>query len=285
MKKLRARTIITILVIVLVAAAMLLSGCSSRNEERPAPLPQEIVIPNVIGQSVDEAITLLTGQGFEVTVNEEHHRTAQIGEVVSQSLSGGEMAARGSTVVITVSMAPSVEDSITGNLTGEPITRTFMIYMLGSDLETEAGFATGDFIEILESDFDIDWINVIVYTGGALEWQNNIIPNDKNMIYQIFGDGFLPVWESSAKSMGDAQTLADFLTFGYTNYNTDAYSLIFWNHGGGPMFGFGPDELFMELLTLRDISTAMEASPFGKENKCGGEIRSNSSYIQYRQIQ
>jgi len=170
-------------------------------------------------------------------------------------------------------------------LPATPKSRTIMIYMVGSDLESEGGQATRDFIEILESGFNQTYLNVLIYTGGALRWINEVVPNDKNVIYEIQSNGLLKtVRESPALNMGDPETLSEFLTFCYKNYKTDKYDLIFWDHGMGPIDGFGFDELnffssmwFMDpfeayensILSLMDMSEAMKNSPFDEENKLG----------------
>jgi len=153
---------------------------------------------------------------------------------------------------------------------GTSKSRTIMIYLLGSDLESEGGFATIDLIEMLNSGFDDSWLNILVKTGGALEWKNNVVPDDRSVIYKLNSDATLSeIYNSPIKNMCDPQTLTDFLTFGYENFDTDEYDLIFWNHGAGPMWGFGPDEIYWDLLTLADISEALENSPFDEDNKLG----------------
>jgi len=163
-----------------------------------------------------------------------------------------------------------VEPPAESRLLNKKTSRTIMVYIVGSDLETQGGAATLDIVEMLESDFDTSWYNVLIYTGGAHIWQNDVIPNNKNMIYQIIGNGMLTVWESPALNMADPKTLSDFLTFGYEKYNTDEYDLILWDHGGGPMGGFGVDEkYFRDVMSLADISAALKNSPFNKNNKLG----------------
>lgn len=47
-------------------------------------------------------------------------------------------------------------------------------------------------------------------------------------------DGELvPVDEIADASMGEAQTLADFVAWGLENYPAENMGLVFWNHGGG----------------------------------------------------
>ena len=53
-----------------------------------------------------------------------------------------------------------------------------------------------------------------------------------------------------------------FLDFSYNNYPSDNYSLIFWNHGGGPIYGYGVDEQYNDVLYLHELKWAMKNSPF-----------------------
>jgi len=214
--------------------------------------------------SLEDAENHLRLKGFDVTVREEYSDVAPAGEVISQSPSGGSIRENGSTVSIVISRGVHTESSLSDIVTS----RTIMIYMIGSDLETEGGLATGDIIEMVASDFDQGWINVVVCTGGARKWSLDFIPNDKVMIYEVTGnEGVTTVGELSVKNMADPQTLTDFLAFCYNSYDTDAYSLIFWNHGSGPLGGFGPDEIYNDILTLADMSEAMYNSPFNRNNK------------------
>lgn len=60
--------------------------------------------------------------------------------------------------------------------------------------------------------------------------------------------------------MGDPLTLSSFLNYGFDFFPADSYSLILWDHGGGPVLGYGVDENFRDLLTLDELSEALEDS-------------------------
>lgn len=59
-----------------------------------------------------------------------------------------------------------------------------MIYMCGSDLESKYGLASNDLLEIQNS-FISDKVNVIIETGGAKEWKNELISNTTNERYIV----------------------------------------------------------------------------------------------------
>jgi len=267
-EKIKTKLLNSLIVFVSVILVMSIPGCSSKlpdvREEISTPAAQsDVIVPDTTGQSIDDATNNLQQQGFEVSVDKEFSDSIKNGEVISQSPSGGSLLQEGGNVTLVVSQG------ILEVFAENSSTRTIMIYIVGSDLETNAGLATGDLIEILESDFNQDFLNVLVCTGGASVWNNDVIPNDKNMIYEIIGNGMLPVRASPAQNMGDSKTLADFLSFCYKNYSSDYYDLILWNHGSGPMMGFGYDEIFNDILSLEDIIDAMKHSPFSRGNKLG----------------
>jgi len=136
---------------------------------------------------------------------------------------------------------------------------TIMIYMNGSDLESDFGAATDDLIEMLESGLDSKNANVIVLTGGTNRWQNAVIPANDCIIWEI-DDGWLYEVESMGLvSMGDPTTLTNFINYGMENYPAKKFGLILWDHGGGSIAGFGHDEKFNDAsLTLADMRKAFE---------------------------
>ena len=145
--------------------------------------------------------------------------------------------------------------------------KTIMVYMVGSDLESEYFAASTDIDEMLTSDFDEDEINLLIYAGGCQDWYNSSIPDGDNSIHLI-SDGNLTMLDSTdGKNMGDPDTLLSFLDYSYENYPADQYALILWNHGGGALLGYGFDEITGDCLTLEELDTALSKSPFNGENK------------------
>lgn len=65
-----------------------------------------------------------------------------------------------------------------------------MVYMCGTDLESNYGMATSDINEMLHADLS-DKVNIIVETGGADKWQNTVISSKVNQIYQVKNEGIL----------------------------------------------------------------------------------------------
>ncbi len=63
--------------------------------------------------------------------------------------------------------------------------------------------------------------------------------------------------------------MSSFLNYGFDFFPADSYSLILWDHGGGPVLGYGVDENFRDLLTLDELSEALEDSCGAHMTKTG----------------
>ena len=146
-------------------------------------------------------------------------------------------------------------------------TRTFMIYMVGADLESNGSMGTYELNGIDPKLVDLENVNVVMIAGGAKRWNNDYIDVDETSIYQLTKEGFIKVKQQPIKNMGDASTLSDFLNFVTEHYITDKYELLFWNHGGAIM-GSEFDELNgNDNLTLEEISKALGKTSFNEKNK------------------
>lgn len=145
--------------------------------------------------------------------------------------------------------------------------RTIMIYIVGSDLESRYGAATADIDEMITAEYDAEKTQVVICAGGASSWQNNVVSSYETSYYQVTEDDLIEVKELSQNNMGDEDTLSDFLDWSVDNFPADRYSLVFWNHGGGPIHGYGQDELSGDVLSLEELTSALDASPFSSNDK------------------
>lgn len=140
---------------------------------------------------------------------------------------------------------------------------TVLVYLNGSDLESQAGEATSDIAEMLESGIGAN-ANVVIETLGTSEWQDYGIASDHTQRY-IVNQGKLELVDDSLGQLDttDPKTLADFIKWGVEKYPADRYILLFWDHGAGPVYGFGYDEFQSEesALTLDEMKQALEANP------------------------
>ena len=136
---------------------------------------------------------------------------------------------------------------------------TIMVYMCGTDLESKSGMATADLNEMLGATIS-DKINLIVYTGGCKQWKNNMISSQVNQIYLV-KDGKLVCLEDNmgSKAMTNPATLTEFINYCTKNYPANRNDLIFWDHGGGSLSGYGYDEKNASSgsMTLAGINTAL----------------------------
>ncbi len=160
-------------------------------------------------------------------------------------------------------IASGVPDKRTKILGGGKDTITIMVYMCGTDLESHSAMATSDLQEMLKSTLGKN-INLLVYTGGCTRWQNNVVSSRVNQIYQI-SDGKMRqlVADDGARSMTDPGTLSDFIQWSAKNFPANRYDLIFWDHGGGSVSGYGYDEKYKR-------SGSMDLSEIRKALKAGG---------------
>ena len=136
---------------------------------------------------------------------------------------------------------------------------TILVYMNGSDLETEGGMASGDISEMIASGVGEN-VNVIIQTMGTKSWQDFGISSDTSQIYRIHkGELELIKDDMGQLDCTSSKTLSDFISFGKKNYPADRYMLILWDHGGGPVYGFGYDEWQPETssLTIDEMQEAL----------------------------
>ena len=144
-------------------------------------------------------------------------------------------------------------------------TVTVMIYMCGTDLESKYGMGTSDLGEMVKATIS-DKVNVIVETGGCRAWKNNIVSSSVNQIYQVQTGGLRRLESDFGKSyMTDPDNLASFIQYCTKNFPADRNILIFWDHGGGSLSGYGYDEkqgsgfgVSADTMTLPEIKAALQ---------------------------
>ena len=136
---------------------------------------------------------------------------------------------------------------------------TVMIYMNGSDLESEGGAATNDLIEMLESGVDTSRVNIVIFTGGTNRWRNDVIPEDECALWQITDGALAKLTGVGLRNMGDPGTLTSFIGFCRRTFPARSDTLLFWDHGGGSIAGYGHDEKFENgRLSLLSLNYAFE---------------------------
>lgn len=160
-------------------------------------------------------------------------------------------------------------DDVTGQRQSEnPDKAVVMVYMVGSNLESEAGMASVDIAEIIASNFDSENMEVLICTGGANKWWIDEIPNDECAVFEVGSEGLELVYTLNNENMADASTLREFINYGYMNYSVGYYDLVLWNHGGGAVLGYGADENYdYDTLSLTEMEEAIKGTKLIADGK------------------
>lgn len=143
-------------------------------------------------------------------------------------------------------------------------TVTILVFMNGSNLESESSEATTDLSEMVAAGSS-DKVNVIVQTMGTKKWDKKYgIASDRSQIYKVDGNGLTLLKDDIGQQDCTAEkTLSDFIIWGAQNFPADRYILQFWDHGGGPVYGFGYDEWNKEegaALTISEMQSALKTA-------------------------
>ena len=141
---------------------------------------------------------------------------------------------------------------------------TIMVYMNGSDLEGDYGAATADLWEmmdafkVMEQEGKSPSLHIVVEAGGSTRWELDEMDGVPYARFSLTGDGISSMESMEIRNMGDADTLTDFINYGVRSYPANHYGLILWNHGGGPVGGYGSDSHFDgDGLSLEEIREAL----------------------------
>ena len=146
-----------------------------------------------------------------------------------------------------------------------PSSVTLLIYMCGSDLESQTGIASENLQELMSSDIP-DNVRIIVQTGGANKWLSNNIPSDKIMRYEVKKGELKELSMLDDANMGDGSTLEDFVKWGINTFPAENTMLLLWDHGGGTIKGACYDQKYSnDAITLAELKDALNKSLNGKK--------------------
>ena len=118
----------------------------------------------------------------------------------------------------------SITTSIIVIINRSGVSRTIMIYMVGSNLESTGGLASAD-LNSIDKNIDSN-TRVMLIAGGSKKWSNNYISTNETSIYELTSSGFTKVKNQPKQNMGSSETLSSFLNYVYDYSKTDEYDLI-----------------------------------------------------------
>ena len=131
-------------------------------------------------------------------------------------------------------------------------------YVCGTDLESENGAASADLQELLQVKLPEN-VKVLIQTGGANQWQNNVVSSSATERYLYDSNGLQRLATLDDADMGNVNTLTDFVRYGAENFTADHKVFVFWDHGGGTAVGVCLDERTGNFLSLNDLRNAFTA--------------------------
>ena len=123
-------------------------------------------------------------------------------------------------------------------------TVTVLMYVNGSDLETLSGEATEDLSEIIAAGTSSK-VNFLVQTMNTKKWESKLgISSKRTQRYKVSNGGLTLLDDNLGQlNCASKDTLRDFIKWGTSSFPADRYILLFWNHGGGPVYGYGYDDI------------------------------------------
>ena len=134
-------------------------------------------------------------------------------------------------------------------------TATLLVYMCGSDLQSAACY---DIYEMGVAETGDD-VNVVILAGGSPEWDFDELEGDTRNLVTLRDGDFETITDWGWKSMGDADSLLEFLDYGLKEYPADRTAVILWDHGAGSEGGICFDATTEDEdgLTLLEINQAL----------------------------
>ena len=145
----------------------------------------------------------------------------------------------------------------------EPAQWTVMLYLCGTDLESDGSMASSN-LEMIKNTTANSAVNMVIETGGTKQWNSEEkagidIAEDKLQRWYYGEEGYQLVEELENANMAKYTTLADFISWSAEKYPAEKYMLVLWDHGSGSAMGLIVDELhdYAE-MSLEGLHRALE---------------------------
>ena len=208
--------------------------------------PTSISIPNTASLSLGKTTSLDVTYDSAANQNKEVNWYSSAASVASVDKTSGVITAV-STGTTKITAKLRINESIVSNqctLTVQEVAGdkwTIMLYICGSNLESDYSSATDDIKEILGVSNQPNDINIIIETGGTTKWNMGSsyldgatsIPKDQLGRWHVAGKKLVKDSFISQADMSATNTYKSFLQWGLENYPADKTGVILWNHGGG----------------------------------------------------
>jgi beta-lactam-binding protein with PASTA domain/serine/threonine protein kinase len=180
--------LVALVVLLLVLAGLLFFLATSLNGNGGT---EQVTVPNVIGQPVEQARAALTDAGFEVREAQEASDTVPAGQVIDQNPGGDREADEGSTVELTVSAgAETVE---VPNVVGMP------------QDEAERALRDLEFLPVIEQ-IEVDGVDEGVVAEQDPPAGQQVAPGSNITIRVSSGPGSVPVPDVTGQPADQAQS-------------------------------------------------------------------------------
>lgn len=209
-----------LMIIIVLILIFLFISCMGEDEDSSSESNQ---LQEVTTEEGDEAETVHTGESGSFNMPQATYTDGSMSQVDT-------------------TVAPGAREKYTKIQGGGSDQVTIMVYMCGADLESRYGMASSDIKEMVKASHS-DKVNIVVQTGGAKKWKNNVVSNQTCQRWQIV-DGGMKALDKNVGDMAMTEpgTLSDFIKWASSNYPSNRNILIFWDHGGGSVTGYGYDE-------------------------------------------
>lgn len=156
---------------------------------------------------------------------------------------------------------------------------TVLVYIEGTNLEDAfdcqdaagktvfCSAATNNIYEMLAAESS-QTVKVVLQTGAANKAvAGEPVDNWKTVRRYVIEDKKLVLKDDTlgAIDMGDPKVLTNFITWGQSTYSAEKYVLIFWDHGGGALGGFGGNSTvgqpgFAKNMDVQQLKSAVDAA-------------------------
>ena len=138
---------------------------------------------------------------------------------------------------------------------------TLMVYMCGTDLESDGGCATADLKEMIKSGAKSGGkLTIYVQTGGTKKWATKGMTNREGERWLVSKDGLERVDSLGRIDMGSGDEFTGFLQYGLENYPADRYAVVLWDHGAGATDGVCYDEITDNSLNMAKIYQSLSVA-------------------------